>query len=441
MPNKTSKLSDLIPDKRNANKGTQEGSEALSSSITKYKAGRSVLLDKNGNIIAGNKTVHASQSAGIEDVIIVPTDGSTLVAVQRTDIDIDSEHGRGLAIADNRVSEISLDWDEDELKALSDEGFLDLKEFWSDEEIDELIGIDPPREDEEALEDLAEDIEGDGLEERVKEGEVWKLGNHYIACGDCTKEENIQELKSISRVEIVDVVWSDPPYGISIVSTSSKTSGYVGKGDAYNIPFGGVKNKKSLGSSNGSKAFGSAKGSVGGGKICAVGKYEPIAGDDSIDVAYKSSSVYLDKFPEAVHCWWGGNYYSSNLPDSNCWIVWDKENTGNFADAELAWTNNSSAVRIFKHMWNGMVKASEHGQKRVHPTQKPVALARWFIENYCSNSKVLIDPFLGSGMSLIAAQETNKKCIGFELSPHYCTVIIQRWERLTGEVAEKVGDL
>jgi len=136
---------------------------------------------------------------------------------------------------------------------------------------------------------------------------------------------------------------------------------------------------KGLGTSNSAKPFGSkaVRGSDGASNVVDVGKYAPIIGDDTIDTAVVSSQICLDLFPKAVQIWWGANYYAHTLPPSSCWIVWDKENTGNFADAELAWCSDKSAVRIFKHMWNGMLKDSEHGQRRVHPSQKPIALASW----------------------------------------------------------------
>lgn len=163
-----------------------------------------------------------------------------------------------------------------------------------------------------------------------------------------------------------------------------------------------------------------------------MNKYYPIAGDDSVDTAIASYKVCANLFPDAVQIWWGGNYYAHVLPPSSCWIVWDKENTGNFADAELAWTNQPSAVRIFKHMWNGMVKASEHGEKRVHPTQKPVALAQFCFEKYGKPNDLIFDPFLGSGMSLIAAAKIGDRTVyGCELSEVYCEIIMQRFFNLT----------
>lgn len=286
----------------------------------------------------------------------------------------------------------------------------------------EDLGLDP--------DDLDGAGAGDDYVPRVEEGEIWKLGDHYIACGSCTVESNIDSLLAFADGPVT-MVWADPPYGISIVDTG----GYVGGGESSNIPFGGVKNETSD-----QKA--KRKGTVGGGLLAKTTKYFPVAGDESIDVAETSTEIYLRRFSEAIHCWWGGNYFAHVLPPSSCWIVWDKEINGNFADAELAWTNQKTAVRIFKHMWNGMIKASEQGQKRVHPTQKPVKLALWFFEKYGSSGDIIVDPFLGSGMSLMAAEEMGDRTVfGLELSNHYCSIVIDRWEKLTGLTAERVGSL
>jgi hypothetical protein len=123
------KISDLIPDHANANKGTERGRYALEASLRQYGAGRSILLDKNGRIIAGNKTVEVAADVGLDDVLIVQTDGKQIVAVQRTDLDIDSEAGRGLAYADNRVGELSLSWDAEQVLADLSAG-MDLSGMW-----------------------------------------------------------------------------------------------------------------------------------------------------------------------------------------------------------------------------------------------------------------------------------------------------------------------
>jgi hypothetical protein len=320
-------------------------------------------------------------------------------------------------------------------------------------------------EDEGALDAIVEEIEEGAIVSRVKLGDIWACGRHRVCCGDSTIEENLE--KALEG-RVPGFVFCDPPYGISIVATN----GYVGGGEVNNIPFGGVKNEtpeekkkrmgyvgggncrpttitecaaKRLGSIGGSKPFGSAdvRGSDGASNVVAVNKYMPIIGDASTDTAIASFNAAIALAPKAAHIWWGGNYFSSALPDSSCWVVWDKQNTGNFADAELAWTNQKTAVRIFQHMWNGMVKASEHGQRRVHPTQKPIALAVWCFESYGKPDDLILDQFLGSGISIIAAQqmEGNRTVVGFELSQDYCEIVLRRYEALTGEVAKLIDHL
>ena len=162
--------------------------------------------------------------------------------------------------------------------------------------------------------------------------------------------------------------------------------------------------------------------------------FSPVAGDDSIDVAVEAIHV-ISTLGAKVEIIWGGNYYASHLANSSCWVVWDKQNSGNFADCELAWTNQTTAVRKFEHMWNGMVKASEHGEKRVHPTQKPVALAEWCIDSYGEQCETVLDLFGGSGFTLIACENKNKTAFIMELSEAYCDVIVTRWENYTGRKA------
>lgn len=117
----TAKLSDLIPDDKNFNKGTEFGQHLIEKSLRENGAGRSILLDKNNRIIAGNKTTENAATIDMDDVIIVETDGTKLVAVKRTDIDLDSEQGRRMALADNATSAANLEWDEDQLRAMQAE--------------------------------------------------------------------------------------------------------------------------------------------------------------------------------------------------------------------------------------------------------------------------------------------------------------------------------
>lgn len=112
------KINVLIPDDLNANKGTEFGQHLVEESLRKFGAGRSILLDKNNRIIAGNKTIENAGSIGLEDIIIIETTGNQIIAVKRTDIDLDSKQGREMAIADNATAKVNISWDDDVLQVI-----------------------------------------------------------------------------------------------------------------------------------------------------------------------------------------------------------------------------------------------------------------------------------------------------------------------------------
>jgi hypothetical protein len=133
------KLSDLTQDPKNANKGTFRGRCAVERSLADLGAGRSIVTDKNGVILAGNKTAAAAQSVGIdEDVIVVQTDGTKLVVVQRTDLDANDAKAKKLAVADNRAAEVGLEWDPEVLKDIS----VDLMPYFTPAELQEITDPD-----------------------------------------------------------------------------------------------------------------------------------------------------------------------------------------------------------------------------------------------------------------------------------------------------------
>lgn len=122
----------------------------------------------------------------------------------------------------------------------------------------------------------------------------------------------------------------------------------------------------------------------------------------------------------------GGNYY--HLPPASCWLVWDKDNTDSpFADCELAWTNLKKAVRKITYRWNGMLQQPGRAkEKRVHPTQKPEPVMVWALQHAPADVRTVLDPFMGSGTTLVAAKRLGKTATGIELDERYCEIAAER---------------
>lgn len=122
-------IENLVPDNKNFNKGTEYGEHLMDASLRKFGLGRSILLDKNDRIIAGNKTAEKAGELGFEKVVVIETDGNTLVAVKRNDIDLDSQKGRELALADNATSKANLSWDEEMIMQCAEQFDFDPEEW------------------------------------------------------------------------------------------------------------------------------------------------------------------------------------------------------------------------------------------------------------------------------------------------------------------------
>lgn len=162
------------------------------------------------------------------------------------------------------------------------------------------------------------------------------------------------------------------------------------------------------------------------GKLAKAKNYKAFSGND----IEPPSKEYFDELFRVSknQIIWGANHFISKMPfDSSCWVVWDKDNTGNFADCELAWTSFDSAVRKFKYRWNGMLQENMKNKEiRMHPTQKPIALYEWLLSKYAKPNDIILDTHVGSASSLIACYNTNHKFVGFELDEYYYKVSKRR---------------
>ena len=380
MELQTRKVSDLIPYINNSRTHSDEQINQIISSIKEFGFTNPILLEEENGIIAGHGRLIAVRKMGWTEVPCVTIKGLTKTQI------------KALNIADNQIA-LNAGWDLDklklEVKGLNEEDFnLDILGF-NKNQIDDFLF-----EEVIGLTDEEETPEIDESKVKSKLGDIFILGDHRLMCGDSTK---IDDTDKLINKQSMDLVFTDPPYGINE------------KGDRSNR--GGLTQGNKL------KDF----------------------KDDTIQYAVDAYNICEGVYKIPRQVWWGANYYCHHLPLSNNWFVWDKrveeKQKDTQSDCELAWVKSKwSSIRIFRHLWKGMMKDSERGQRRVHPTQKPIALAEWGFDYFKEFDNVL-DLFGGSGSTLIACEKKNKKCFMMEFEPLYVDTIIQRWQNFTGKEA------
>lgn len=373
------KLDDLIPYAKNAKRHDETQIANVAESIRQFGFVQPIVVDKNGVIVIGHCRALAAKRLGMEKVPCVAVDELT------------DEQVKALRIIDNKTNESPWDYD-----LLSDElADIDLSEFDFD------FGIDLPEEskedeDKEIVEDEAPEVDEDS-EPIAKLGDIWQLGRHRLMCGDSTDKATVELLMDGKKA---DLLLTDPPYGIDYGGLLK------GKGDGH----GGADK-------NGWKSYDAP----------TWDKERPNENAFLLLLSLTENQII-----------WGGNYFADILPPKMCWLVWDKgQRDFSLADGELAWTSFDKALRIKSYS-----RALANRENKVHPTQKPIELLRWCIEDIAERNmervNTVLDLFGGSGSTLIACEQLDRTCYMMELDPKYCDVIIDRWQALTGERAVKL---
>lgn len=415
-------LKKIKPYPNNPKSHPEEQIEWLAGVIRKRGPDQPIVVDERGVIIKGHGRLEAAHRAKRADFPVVIKEG--LSATEK----------RAMRIEDNQASLLA-PWNPElmkiELNELKIGGYdimtLGLSEF----QLSDFMGGAQ-----------SQDINIDQTVEPPKNpvvrfGDLWFLGEHRLLCGDSSDMDAVKLLLDGTTPDIANC---DPPYGISIVKALGSTDGAKPFGKVKGgkpHPFAGAGRVKQPGRDGFKDRTGREHGPSRR-AIIMPGVYAPIIGDETTATAVAAYKTLTDLKVKVVVLW-GGNYYANELPPSRCWLVWDKENTGTFADAELAWTNQDKPVRLLRHQWSGLIKASERGEKRVHPTQKPVALSEWVIDALAPKAKTALDLFLGSGSMLIASERKGIRFFGMELAPAYIEASIIRWEKLTGRQATLNG--
>ena len=383
-------IESIIPYDKNP-RLNDEAVKYVAESIKQFGFKVPIIIGQDNVIIAGHTRLKAAKELGYETVPCVIAD------------DLTPEQVKAFRLADNKVAEYS-EWDFDLLgDELDDILNIDMESFGFDFEIEE--------EEPEVQED---DYEAELPEEpKAKYGDIYQLGNHRLMCGDSTSIDDVEKLMDGNKA---DMVFTDPPYGMDLDTDYSSMK---------------------------SEIF---KGGIGGNKYDAgiVDDFNPEMINTIMTLGAKETFL------------WGADYFSELLPDKNdgSWIVWDKRANGNdnveedySSDKmygscfELCWSKNKHKRDIARVKWAGIFGMEKQDvKKRIHPTQKPLEFCEWFIKRYSKSEENIVDLFGGSGSTLIACEQLNRKCFMMELDPKYVDVIIDRWEKFTGQKAVLINE-
>jgi site-specific DNA-methyltransferase (adenine-specific) len=391
-------VKDLKQDHRNYRKHNERNLDLIKKSINEVGLGRSIVIDSENEIVCGNGLV--SQLDKNTPVKVIETDGSELVVVKRTDLNTNDEKRKKLAVMDNSTS---------------DSSEFDLELLSVDFEVPELkdMGIDVPDVEIEEKE-VVEDEVPEEVETRCKRGDIWKLGVHRLMCGDSTCTTDVEKLMDGQKA---DLLFTDPPYGVSYEKKTKEV----------------LKSKS----------------------------YTKIQNDDlTLD---QFQDFLYDVFTNAFSCLKDtASYYvfSCQGGDQEMMMMMMMRQAGIPCRHQIIWVKDAPVFSMgrldydYKHepILYGWVKKHDFQRKgeqdksvweykrtanKLHPTMKPVELIANALLNSTKNEENVLDLFGGSGSTLIACEQLNRKCFVMELDEHYCDVIIQRWENLTGKTAER----
>jgi DNA modification methylase len=393
-------IKDLKSDHKNARKRTDRSAKLIAESLQRFGAARSIVIDEENRILAGNGTIEGAKAAGIKNVRVIETDGTEIIAVKRTGLSEDEKIG--LALADNRTSDLS-DWDKDMLQQLSEEH--DIAPWFDADDLAEILGT-VEQLPAEGLTD-ADEVPEAPAEPITKPGDLWILGNHRLLCGDST---NIQHVERLMDGKKADMVFTDPPYGV------------------------GYKPKATAGEGR-SVSAARLKG-------CAN---DTIANDATLEQAYEIAQQALALHHSAtahfVCCDWKSYAMmqqavkNAGIKQKAC-IVWDKGGPYQYMDKYA----KGHEFIIYAGPFGGEKTVSTdiwsfpREFRPDHPTPKPVDLICNALSHF-PLEKIVVDVFGGSGSTLIACEKTSRHCRMMELDPAYCDVIVQRWQAFTGKLA------
>jgi DNA modification methylase len=399
-------ISDLRSDHKNARKRTDRSATLIEESLKRYGAARSVVIDEDNRILAGNGTVDAAKRAGISKVRVIETEGDEIIAVKRTGLTEDQKIG--LALADNRTSDLS-EWDKEMLHQLSEEH--DITPWFEAEDLAEIMGeveVIPP----EGLTD-ADDVPEPPADPITKPGDLWILGNHRLLCGDSTNPQHVERLISGN---LANLMVTDPPYGVKLdQSWRDKALGdkAMGKGNA-NI----VANDERA---DWTEAWVLFEGNIA--YVWHASSFTDVVMQSLRNTGLEPTQQII--WNKSVMIMGRSDYHFKHEP---CWYAIRKGKTHD-------WKGNRKQTTVWDAAPPNHIMGGSKEEKTSHPTQKPAALYEQAYLNHTLPNEYVYEPFGGSGTAIVVCERINRRALTMELDPRYCDVIVKRWEDFTGKKA------
>lgn len=440
------KLTDLTPDPENANAGTARGLSAVEESLQKFGAGRSILTDRDGVVIAGNKTHERAVDLGLK-ARIIETDGNELVVVVRKDLSLkdDPAKARGLAYADNRAGELGLSWNPDQIRRDLDEGLVLPPVFFTEGELATIFGEPaPPRQ--------KGKTDPDDVPETPKtliaRGQVYQLGRHFVMCGDCT---DLHDVAALMQGAKASVVFTSPPYA---------------QQRDYGQP---IENWDALmqGMCAALPVTDNAQVLINLGLVHGKGEWSPYFLpwlDWMQKQGWRRFGWYVWDQGFGLPGDWNGRlapsfefvfHFNHHTVKPDKWVPKHKENikalspehtmlrdpgdavhpADNLTASLQTHKIPDSVIRITRH--TGSVQVGK--EKADHPAVFPVELPMFFYRTYAAQpGTVVYEPFGGSGSALIAAEQMELTAHVMDIEPRYVQLIVDRWEAFTEKKAERI---
>lgn len=409
-------------DPKNYRRHNKKNKELIAKSLTECGAGRSVLIDKEGALIAGNGVYEQAKKLNIPTKII-ETDGSELIVVQRKDLSTKDIKRKKLAVMDNSAS---------------DSSDFDLEVMKTDFTVEEIksMGVQDPSleiEQEKEIEEVSIPIATDP---RTQPGDIWQLGKHRLICGDSTKPETLKRLMGDT---LADLLLTDPPYNVDYEGSNGKK----------------IKNDKM--SPEQFAAFLQEAFNTAAGQLKAGGSFYIWHADTEYiafrlacrgaglsvrqcliwnkNIAVISRQDYNWKHEPCLYGWKEGaaHYFAKDFTQTTVQEPVEPKDIAKMTKDEMR-----ALLEQLLSQPSTVIDADNPTRNEDHPTMKPLKLIARLIRNSSKKDEKVLDTFGGSGATLIACEQMDRSCYTCELDPVYCDVILTRWESLTGKKAVRL---